>query len=70
MIRIDSHAPLDHFEAATTTSTTNVVTAPIALITIDRRHPFIAASPLRPSAIQCFTMPDWDSVNEVNTPTT
>ena len=70
MIKIDNHAPLDHFEAPTTTNTTNVVTAPTALITIDRRQPLIAASPLRPSAIQCFTMPDWDNVNDVNTPTT
>ena len=70
MIRIESQAPSANFELTTTTSTIAVVIAPMMLITIDRRQPRIAASPLRPSASQCLTMPVWESVNEVNTPTT
>ena len=70
MIRIESQAPSLNFDTMTTISTTKVVIAPMMLITIERRQPFIAASPLRPSAIQCRTMPLCDSVNDVNTPTT
>ena len=70
MIRIESQAPSLNFDRITTISTTNVVTAPMMLITIERRHPFVAASPLRPSASQCRTIPLCDSVNDVNTPTT
>ena len=52
-------------------STRNVAAAPIALITIDRCHPFAAsASPLCFSFSQWRTMPVCDSVNDVNTPTT
>ena len=44
--------------------------APIALMTIDRCHPFAAASPLCFSFSQWRTIPVCDSVNDVNTPTT
>ena len=70
MIKIESHAPSLNFDKITTINTTNVVIAPMMLITIERRQPFIAPSPLRPSPIQCRTIPLCDSVNDVNTPTT
>jgi hypothetical protein len=70
MISIESHAPSANFEAITTMSTTAVVMAPTRLIAIERRQPRTAASPLRPSTIQCLTIPLWDRVNDVNTPTT
>ena len=70
MIRIENQAPSLNFDRITTINTTNVVTAPMMLITIERRQPFIAASPLRPSCSQWRTIPLCDSVNDVNTPTT
>ena len=70
MIKIESQAPSLNFDRMTTISTTKVVIAPMMLITIERRHPFAAPSPLRPSASQCRTIPLCDSVNDVNTPTT
>jgi hypothetical protein len=57
MIRIESQAPSLNLDRITTISTTNVVTAPMMLITIERRQPFIAFSPLRPSRIQWRTIP-------------
>ena len=70
MMRIDSHAPSANLDTITTTSTTAVTTQPTALMTMDRRHPFSAASPRRPSASQCRIIPAWESVNDVKTPTT
>ena len=70
MATIESHAPWLNFVDVTTTSTTPVVIAPIALITIERRHPGCASAPLCFSLSQCRTMPVCDSVNDVNTPTT
>lgn len=70
MARIESQAPWMNFVAVITMRTTNVVTAPIALITIERRHPGWALGPLCFSRSQCRTIPVCESVNEVKTPTT
>ena len=58
------HAPWENLTVATTTSTTAVVTAPIALRTTDRCHPGSLVRSHR------RTIPVWLRVNEVNTPTT
>ena len=57
------HAPIRNFETMTTTSTTNVAIAPTALTARPTRH--------RGSrSCQCrTTIPLWDRVNPVNTPT-
>ena len=64
------HAPSTNFVNETMQSTMNVDTAPIVLMTIERRHPFCASSPLCFSFSQCRIIPVCDSVNAVNTPTT
>ena len=70
MIRSESQAPSGAFEMITTIRTTKVVTAPIALITIEWRQRGNAVEPFRPSASQCRTIPVCESVKEVKTPTT
>ena len=60
-----------NFVNETMQSTTNVDDARRrVLMTIDRRHPFCASSPLCFSFSQWRIMPVCDSVNAVNTPTT
>ena len=63
MTTIGTHAPLVNFVIATMSRTTSVATAPTPLSTMLRRQ------------CGCFslrwwrTMPDCESVNDVNTPT-
>src|SRR5664280_261694 len=77
------HAPWVTLVANTTTSTTAVNTAPMALMAWERRierrdPPPIPATSVcatagsrcwRSRVCQCLTMPNWDSVKLVNTPT-
>ena len=52
-----------NFVTATTMSTTPVAIEPVMLMTMLRRYPFSR------SFWWCFTIPNCESVNEVNTPT-
>ena len=67
---IESQPPAVNFVTVTTTSTRPVATAPMMLMTIDRRQPRAASAPLCCSRSQCTIIPLCDSVNEVNTPMT
>ncbi len=58
-----SHAPLVNFDTATMTSTMPVASEPTALITIDRFQPGSC------SRRWCCTMPHWERVKAVKTPT-
>jgi len=62
MSRSTIHAPEVNFATARTMSTTKVVTAPRPFTNADQCHP---GSRLRH---QWTTMPDWESVNDMNTP--
>ncbi len=57
MMRIDNHAPSANLDRITTTSTMPVTKQPTALMTIDRRQPFCASSPRRPSVSQWRIIP-------------
>jgi hypothetical protein len=61
---ITIHAPWVNFVTVTITSTTPVAVAPIAFNVMLRRHPGSR------SLHQRRTMPDWESVKAVKTPTT
>ncbi len=67
---ITIQAPCTNFVAITTMSTSPVPTAPIPFSTMLRCHPLARSPPSRLTFSQCLTMPVWDRVNEVNTPTT
>jgi hypothetical protein len=61
---ITIQAPWMNFVIVTITSTTPVAVAPIALMVMLRRHPVSL------SRRQRRTIPAWDRVKAVNTPTT
>jgi len=70
MAMVTIQAPWVNLVMSTTTRTSAVKTAPVALMTRDRcsRRRAAGSRSCASMLFQCFTMPDCESVNETNTP--